>query len=86
MLSSFAEMEREQIRYRLESGRRQAMVRGVKMGRKVGFKLSDEEILARYPQVVRKLNKGLSIREIAGTCGVSIVTVQKVKKAKEHRR
>ena len=85
MLSSFAEMEREQIRYRLESGRQQAIARGVKMGRKPGFKLSDKEILARYPQVVRKINKGLSVREIAGACNVSTGTVQKVKKVMRSR-
>ncbi len=80
MLSSFAEMEREQIRYRLESGRKQAIAKGVRMGRKPGFKLSSEEVLARYPQVARKVRKGLSVREIAGACGVSTATVQKVKK------
>ncbi|MBQ3812334.1 MAG: recombinase family protein [Bacteroidales bacterium] len=81
MLSSFAEMEREQIRYRLESGRKLAIERGVKMGRKPGVKMSDKELLEKYPQVVRKLRKGLSVREIAGACGVSTTTVQKVKKA-----
>ena len=81
MLSSFAEMEREQIRYRLESGRKQAIAKGVKMGRKPGYKMSSEEILARYPQVARKLRKGLSVREISGACDVSTATVQKVKKA-----
>lgn len=80
MLSSFAEMEREQIRYRLESGRKQAIAKGVRMGRKPGFRLSPEEVLARYPQVARKVRKGLSVREIAGACGVSTTTVQKVKK------
>lgn len=81
MLSSFAEMEREQIRYRLESGRKLAIARGVKMGRKPGYKMTPDEILARYPQVARKLRKGLSVREISGACGVSTATVQKVKKA-----
>ena len=81
MLGSFAEMEREQIAYRLNSGRQRAIEKGVKMGRKEGYKLSDEDILAKYPGVARKLRKGLSIREVAGACGVSVTTVQKVKKA-----
>lgn len=54
---------------------------GVKMGRKEGFKLSDEEILAKYPKVASKLRKGLSVRDAAAACGVSPATVQKVKKA-----
>lgn len=81
MLGSFAEMEREQIIYRLNSGRRRAIENGVKMGRKVGYKLSDNELLAKYPGVARKLRKGLSVREVAGACGVSSATVQKVKRA-----
>ena len=81
MLGSFAEMEREQIAYRLNSGRQLAIEKGVKMGRKVGYRLSDRELLAKYPKVVRKLREGLSVRETAVICGVSASTVQKVKKA-----
>ena len=81
MLGSFAEMEREQIAYRLNSGRQRAIENGVKMGRKEGYKLTDEDILAKYPEVARRLRKGLSIRDAAGACGVSPSTVQKVKEA-----
>lgn len=59
MLGSFAEMEREQIAYRL----------------------TDEDILAKYPEVARRLRKGLSIRDAARACGVSPTTAYKVKKA-----
>ena len=81
ILGSFAEMEREQIVYRLTSGRRLAIEKGVKMGRKVGYRLSDKEFLAKYPKVVRKLKEGYSIRETAKVCEVSVSTVQKVKNA-----
>ena len=79
MLGSFAEMEREQIVYRLNSGRRLAIANGVKMGRKVGYRLSDKELLAKYPKVVRKLREGCSMRDTAKICEVSLSTVQKVK-------
>ena len=81
MLGSFAEMEREQIAYRLNSGRQLAIEKGVKMGRKVGYRLSDKEMVAKYPKVVRKLREGLSIRETAKIFAVSVSTVQKVKNA-----
>lgn len=81
LMGTFAQIEREQIAYRLNSGRKRAIENGVKMGRKVGYRLTDEEILTKYPEVARRLRKGLSIRDAAGACGVSVSTVQKVKKA-----
>lgn len=74
-----AELERKSIVSRLNSGRELAKERGVKMGRKKGYKVSDEEILAKYPEVARKLRKGAPIRDIAKVCEVSVSTVQKVK-------
>ena len=79
MFGAFAELERSTIVDRLQSGRRVAMDNGVRMGRKVGYKLTDKELLAKYPKVVRKLKEGYSIRETAKVCDVSVSTVQKVK-------
>ena len=75
-----AEIERKSIVSRLNSGRELAKERGVRMGRPEGSKMSDKDLLAKYPEVVRKLRKGLSIREVSKICGVSSATVQKVKK------
>lgn len=63
--------------YRLNSGRQHAIEKLVKMGRKEGYKLTDEEILTKYPEVARRLREGLSICDAAGVCGVSACTVQK---------
>ena len=76
-----AEIERRNIVSRLNSGRKRAIENGVKMGRKEGSGLTDGEILAKYPKVVSKLRKGLSVRDAAAACGVSPATVQKVKRA-----
>ena len=80
VLSSFAEIERDNIRYRLNSGRELAKVKGVKMGRKVGSVKSKERKQEEYGKVIRSLKAGKSIRDTALICGVSVSTVQRVKK------
>ena len=80
VLSSFAEIERDNIRYRLNSGRELAKTKGVKMGRKVGSVKSKEKKADEYATVIRSLRKGKSIRDTAKLCEVSTSTVQRVKR------
>lgn len=80
VLSSFAEIERDNIRFRLNSGRELAKAKGVKMGRKVGSVKSKEKKADEYANVIRSLRKGKSIRDTAKLCDVSISTVQRVKR------
>ena len=80
ILALGAELERKSIACRLSSGRERAKERGVRMGRPEGSKMSDEDLLKKYPDVAKKLRKGLSIREVAKLCGRSVSTVQRVKK------
>lgn len=79
VLSSFAEIERDNIKYRLNSGRELAKAKGVKMGRKVGSKKTEEQFTEQYSSVIRQLKKGQSVRNTAKLCGVSVSTVQRVK-------
>ena len=82
VLALGAEMERKLILGRLNSGRELAKRKGVRMGRPKGSSLSDEALAAKYPEVLRHLRKGKnSIREIAKLTGVSVSTVQRVKKS-----
>lgn len=82
MFGAFAEMERAAIVDRLQSGRRIAKTSGkVRFGRPAGSKLSDEEIIAKYPKVAKRLRKGDTVRDIAELEKVSTKTVQKVKNA-----
>lgn len=84
MFGAFAEMERAAIVDRLQSGRRIAKASGkVKFGRPEGSKLSDEEIIRKYPKVVKRLKNGQTVRDIAKLENLSTKTVQKVKKALE---
>lgn len=80
-LSLANSLELESIKFRLNSGRELAKKRGVKMGRKAGSIKSIEQLALEYPQVIKSLKRGQSIRNTAKICGVSVSTVQRVKKA-----
>ena len=81
VLALGAEIERQSIVRRLNSGRERAKEKGVKLGRPKGSMMSNQELLNKYPEVAKKLRKGLSIREAAKICDVSASTVQRIKKA-----
>lgn len=80
VLGVCAQLERDNIAYRLNSGRKLAIERGVKMGRKVGSVKSLEQKETEYAKVIRSLRAGKSIRDTAAICSVSVSTVQRVKK------
>ena len=80
VLGVCAQMERENIAYRLNSGRKLAIEKGVKMGRKVGSVKTKEQKQEEYAKVIRALRAGKSVRDTAAICGVSVSTVQRVKK------
>ena len=80
VLGVCAQMERENISYRLNSGRKLAIEKGIKMGRKVGSVKSKEQKEMEYAKVIRALKAGKSIRDTAVICSVSVSTVQRIKK------
>lgn len=79
VLGVCSQLERENIAYRLNSGRKLAIEKGVKMGRKVGSVKSMEQKEAEYAKVIRSLKQGKSVRDTAAICSVSVSTVQRVK-------
>ncbi len=80
VLGVCAQLERENITYRLNSGRAKYIADGGKLGRKVGSVKSKEKKQEEYSKVIRSLKAGKSIRDTAAICGVSVSTVQRVKK------
>lgn len=79
ILAQFNSMERTLIRDRMYSGFQHFRSRGGKVGRKVGYKKSDEKMLEQYQQEAKLLRKGLSLRNISAITGTSINTIRKVK-------
>lgn len=79
-LSTCAEMERENIQYRLNSGRRVYIEKGGQLGRKKGSVKSKEKKEEEYKDVLTYLNKGYKISDIAKLTATSVSTVQRLKR------
>lgn len=79
-LGMVAQIERENIKFRLNSGRAKYIADGGRLGRKEGSVKSQEKREIEYKQVIRELKKGTSVRRTAKLCDVSVSTVQRVKK------
>lgn len=79
-LSTCAQLERDNIQFRLNSGRNNYIAKGGRLGRKPGSIKSQEQKKEEYRNVIALLKKGYSIRNTAELCKVSISTVQRVKK------
>ena len=80
VMGSIAEMERNRIKERTAEGIKIAQAQGKFKGRKMGSVQSNARLLERHPNIVKKLNKGLTVREVAEIVGKSTTTVVKVKK------
>lgn len=79
VLGTCAEMERENIKFRLNSGRAKYIADGGKLGRKEGYRKPREQKEVEYKEVIKELKKGTSVRRTAKLCDVSISTVQRIK-------
>lgn len=80
VLGTCAEMERENIQFRLQSGRKRYVKNGGLLGRKVGSVKSREKKEQEYSKVIKELRRGTSIRRTAKLCDVSVSTVGRLKK------
>lgn len=80
VLGTCAQMEREAIAYRLNSGRKQAIERGVRMGKPKGACKTKERKREEYREVLSLLRRGVSVRNTAKIALVGVSTVQRLKK------
>ena len=79
-LSTCAQLERENIKFRLNSGRKLYIERGGKLGRKVGSVKTTDQKREEYRDVISYLKRGYSVRSTAKLSGKGISTVQRIKK------
>ena len=61
-LSTCAQLERDNISFRLQSGRKRYIEKGGKLGRKVGSVKTAEQMKAEYREVVSLLHSEVSCR------------------------
>ena len=84
ILLEIAQMERHTIAERMASGRKQYIAKcrkeGIKMGRPVSYRKSDDKMKAQYAKEISLLRKGLSLRQINAITGTSIMTIRKLYK------
>ena len=64
ILAEVARMERKTIRERVASGYTNFISNGGKVGRKVGYRKSEEQMKEQYAKEIQLLRKGLSLRNI----------------------
>lgn len=79
IMGQFNSMERSLIRSRMESGYNHFRQQGGKVGRKEGFRKTNEQMKADYPKEIQLLRKGLSLRNIRAITSTSINTLRKLK-------
>ena len=78
-LSTCAQLERENIKFRLNSGRAQYIRNGGKLGRKVGSIKTTEQKKEEHKDIISYLKRGYSVRNVAKLTNKGISTVQRVK-------
>ena len=86
VLGTCAQMERENIQYRLQSGRRVYVERNLTetgksgLGRKVGYRKPIERKKEEYKETLKLLKAGYPIRKVAKLSDVSESTVKRLKR------
>ena len=84
ILLEIGAMERNTIKERMASGRDQYIAKcrkeGIKMGRPATYRKSDDAMKEEYRKEISLLKQGLSLRQINGLTGTSIMTIRKLYK------
>lgn len=79
ILLEVARMERATIKQRMVSGYENYRANGGIVGRKKGYKKSDDDLKIQYNEEMKLLKKGYSLRNVYKITGVSINTLRKIK-------
>lgn len=78
ILAQFNSMERSLIRSRMESGYNNYRNHGGVVGRKYGYRKTNEQMILEYAEEIKLLKKGYSLRNIAKITHTSVNTLRKL--------
>lgn len=79
ILAQFNSMERGLIRSRMESGYNHYRENGGVVGRKKGYRKSNQQMKEQYAEQIRLLKKGYSLANVSKLTGTAINTLRKLK-------
>ena len=79
IIGQFNSMERSLIRSRMSSGYKVYRANGGKVGRKKGYRKSEEAMRAQYNKEMSLLRKGISLRNVQSITGTSVNTLRKLR-------
>ena len=78
ILAEVARMERKTIKERMDSGYQNYRANGGVVGRKQGYRKSDEVMREEYAEEIRLLKRGYSLRNVCKLTGTSVNTLRKL--------
>lgn len=78
ILAQFNSMERSLIRSRMESGYNNFRNNGGAVGRKYGYRKTNEQMILEYAEEIKLLKKGYSLRNISKITHTSVNTLRKL--------
>ena len=79
ILSQFNTLEKNLIRARMASGYEHHRASGGRVGRKEGYRKSDDEYRTTYDREISLLSKGNTLKDVRAITGTSINTLRKLK-------
>ena len=80
LMSEISKMDTLTLRERVKVSLNNLKQKGVILGRPIGTKEDEPQLLKKYPEVVKYIGMGLSIREVSKLTKVSINTTNKISK------
>ncbi len=79
VISEFNNLEKNLIRARMSSGYEHHRASGGRVGRKEGYRKSDDEFRTQYDREISLLQKGNTLKDVRAITGTSINTLRKLK-------